>query len=101
MVSVGDVGRFPLPAPTGHILPSSMTDAQTTASVSLRRPLGSWPLIAAVACISAGLVVGPLLISPAPDSTVVAVSGLVALLLLGLGVLALIQTFGISGMSLA
>ncbi|MBL0179705.1 MAG: hypothetical protein IPP98_11345 [Gemmatimonadetes bacterium] len=69
-----------------------MTDAQTTASVSLRRPLGSWPLIAAVACISAGLVVGPLLISPAPDSTVVAVSGLVALLLLGLGVLALIQT---------
>lgn len=69
-----------------------MTDAQPTASVSLRRPLGSWPLIAAVACISAGLVVGPLLISPAPDSTVVAVSGLVALLLLGLGVLALIQT---------
>ncbi len=69
-----------------------MSDAQPTAAVSLRRPLGSWPLIVAVACISAGLVVGPLLISPAPDSTVVAVSGLVALLLLGLGVLAVLQT---------
>lgn len=69
-----------------------MSDAQLTTPVSLRRPLGSWPLIAAVACISAGLVVGPLLIPPPPDSTVVVVSGLVALLLLGLGVLGLFQT---------
>ncbi len=83
-----------VPSPTPPKRPytsGSMIDPQSPTSVARSRPPGAWPLEVAVAAIGVGLVLGPRLVSTAPGSGVLLALGLVAALLIGAGLTALIR----------